>query len=233
MTVFVNRSIPLSQESREAWRNVATIIPRQHRNRLRVLDRIQPEDVVINLGLSDAVGRDCIVYNDPVSIRSVLTPQAIRNTMPDLLPPRPGIRDAFWRKGPGQHGNGVSFYDGGMIPPDRPGYDLQKHIEGTEYRVITVGELVVQATRKTNAVWVNGRHSFDWQWIGVVGARQVSGLIPLAKRAVGLVPNGPRTVLGWDIISGTDGGVYVIECNSSPGVNEATARRIVRAIQNR
>src|SRR3990167_8266829 len=50
-----------------------------------------------------------------------------------------------------------------------------------------------------------------------------------AFHAEEFIPNFERTVLGWDIIVGDK--PYTIEINTSPGVNELTAARIVRAIR--
>lgn len=230
MTVLINRSIPLSQETRNAWTSVgAIILPRNNRRRERIVSRIEEDDVVIHLGAAPPMGRPSRVYNERNSINAIRFPHALRRTLPNLIPPPPVDGEAFWIKRIGQHGSGVTFYNGRVRPRIGPQEDIQRHIEGTEYRVITVGELVVQATRKENVTWQDGRHSFDWRWIGVDGIRQVRGAIPLVKRAVEAVPNGDRTVIGWDIIQGDDR-CYIIEANSSPGVNEATARRIVNAV---
>lgn len=235
MTVFVNRSIPLSQESRDGWiRAGAIVLSRNNVRRSRQLagqpaNQAEPTSMVLlNLGLADDVPWDGIVYNVGDSVRSVLAPAAIRRTMPDLIPPRTPI-EPCWGKMPGQHGEGKHFYPNGMSTDDedsfsRQGCDIQKHIEGTEFRVITVGNLVVQASRKNAPV--NGVR--DWTWVGVGGIKQ-NGIIPLLKRAVELVPNGTRTVFGWDVIVADR--PYIIEANSSPGVNDSTARRIIQQIE--
>jgi hypothetical protein len=106
------------------------------------------------------------------------------------------------------------------------GYDVQQHVDGIEYRVTTVGDTVVQAHKKE---LLDGVGNFVWHWVGVDGVR-ANGIIPLCKKALGNVPGGDYSMFGWDIIVGKDGPI-VIEINTSPGVNEHTAQRIVTQIE--
>ena len=57
-----------------------------------------------------------------------------------------------------------------------------------------------------------------------------NGIIPHIKSAITDIPNWEFTVFGWDIIVGRNK-PYVIEINTSPGVNNASAQRIVQQIQ--
>ena len=244
MTVFVNRSIPLSQESRDGWRNAgAVVLARNDGRAIRRLADVSREDVVLNLGIGTMHLVDCNIWNVPDTVRSILTPAAIRRTMPDLIPPQ-DFEGPHWLKGPGQHGVNKQFHDHGegwevnrcdweldQRPQWAGQWDIQKHIEGTEFRVITVGNSVVQAHRKQRSTLpgLEIDFGFEWSWVGVGGIKN-NGLIPLVKKAVALIPNGDRSVVGWDCIVG-EAGAYIIEGNTSPGVNDATARRIVEAIQ--
>lgn len=234
MTVLINRSIPLSKESRDAWRNAnAIVLSRRPLKRDSQLSAIpQEERVVVNLGIADDISGN-VRFNSRRSVRSVLTPAAIRRTLPELVPPWPYDGQDFWFKGPGQHGDNKLFVDKEQDfkqPPEAwpLGWDAQVHVAGTEYRVITVGPVVVQAHRKTRD---DSKRGFLWEWVGVQGIRK-GGIIPLVKKAVEAVPDGDFTVIGWDLIVGEDR-PYIIEANSSPGVNDATAERIVSAISNR
>src|SRR5690606_15520979 len=134
-----------------------------------------------------------------------------------------------WHKHGGFGGAGTTFHEREMDGCRQADGEIQKHIEGDEYRVITVGDKVVQASRKVNVEWINGRHHFDYEWCGVEGVRR-NGIIPLLHESVDKIPGGEMSVLGWDIIVGER--PYIIECNTSPGVNEPTARRIVSAVEN-
>ncbi len=108
------------------------------------------------------------------------------------------------------------------------GGDIQRHISGDEYRVITVGDTVVQASLKHKTEQF-GIPVFDYEWIGVEGVRK-NGIIPHIKEVVKRIPGGEQSVLGFDIIH--DGSrPWTIEINTSPGVNEYTARRIVNALE--
>ena len=247
MTVFVNRSIPLSQESRDGWKNAgATIVPRNPVRAERLLARTNDTDIIINLGRGPEhlVGREPQIWNQFDTIDSIITPAAIRRTMPDLIPTSdvfngPNNHRPYWIKGPGQHGNNKRLcqeyaWDGAYLAEiehclDLPGWDAQLHIEGTEFRVITVGNAVIQAYRKDHRTETNRGLMFQWNWIGVGGIKK-NGLIPLVKKAAAALPHGDRSVVGWDCIVG-EAGAYIIEGNSSPGVNDATAQRIVNAIE--
>lgn len=232
MTVLINRSIPLSKESRDAWTNAgAIVLARSERVRDRQLARVpQGERLVVNLGIAPTLG-GYSEYNSRNSVRSVLTPAAIRRTLPELVPPWPYDGQDFWFKGPGQHGDNKLFVDKEQDfkqPPESwpLGWDAQVHVAGTEYRVITVGPVVVQAHRKTRD---DSERGFLWEWVGVQGIRK-GGIIPLVKKAVEAVPDGDFTIIGWDLIVGEDR-PYIIEANSSPGVNDATAERIMNVLR--
>ena len=231
MTVFVHRSIPLSQESRNGWMGSgAVVLSRNGLRRARQLDGFKESDVVINLGLVPALGVNGIIYNHSDSVRATLTPSAIRKTMPDLIPPLPKEPGTpYWVKGPGERGHNKTFYPAWpkhveWALPEEPGFDYQTHIEGTEFRVITVGDMVVQSYKKLPPI--DGVR--QWEWVGVKGIKD-GGIIPLVKRAVALVPNGNKCVFGWDVIANQTS-AYIIEGNSSPGVSAETAQRIVKQI---
>lgn len=232
-TIFVNRSIPLSKVSRNAWANAgAIVLSRNPSKRMHQL-AAHAEDayVVVNLGITNFDANADVEYNEPDSVRSVLTPARLRKTMPNLIPPQPLKGQPFWDKGPGQGGNNKIFNEkllsDDFIP--LPGRDLQRHIEGSEYRVISVGRRVVQSHLKSNIEWTDGQHEADWEWAGVTAIKG-TGIIGLVHKAVDLVPNGEHTVFGWDIILADK--PYIIEANSSPGVNDATAGRIMKAIKD-
>ena len=75
----------------------------------------------------------------------------------------------------------------------------------------------------------NGRNDFEYTWIGVEGVKK-NGIIPLLKEAIREIPGGGLSVFGWDVIVG-EAGPLIIECNTSPGVNDATAARIVNKVK--
>lgn len=236
--IYLLRTIPLSKKTRDAWRSSGvTIIPRSvtvsHDGLRNYLLERDSSDYLVNLGRSDshldsiidACGITCI--NHPSVVRSVKTPAALRKTLGDLIPPEPSLKDCFWHKGPGQHGQSKSFYDGGMIPANPPGFDNQKHIVGDEYRVLTVGRKVVQAFRKVKGA--DTGFDFDWSWVGVNGIKSAN-IIPKLHKAIDALDNGNHTMFGWDVITNSER-AYIIEANSSPGVNEYSAQRIVKEIE--
>lgn len=231
--IYINRSIPLSNVSRDAWRNAgAIILSRSPVKSKRQLDKGKEDDIIINLGIGPLHLWGMTTYNEHESVRSVITPAALRETLGNLIPPWPNVGEEAWWKGPGYGGHnkyrGVNTATGHLEHLMTKSWDVQKHIEGIEYRVVTVGNVVVQAHRKDNRTEIDDSLMFLWNWVGVKGVSN-NGIIPLVKKAVELIPNGDFSMFGWDIIV-SEGRPYIIEGNSSPGVNNTTAKRIVGQI---
>lgn len=240
--IYLLKSIPLSDVTRKAWREAGvTAIPRKlasfqlEQYFQNILD--VEKDVIINYGRRDYLVNKFkgVIYNRPDLVSAVYSPGGLRKLIPDFLPPQPIDVGSVWIKGPGSHGYNKQFWNifdpnadfEGLPISASPDWDIQKHIDGPEYRVITVGKKVVQASKKEKG----GTHAsgFSFTWVGV-GSVKGMGIIPLLHKAVGAIPGGDRSILGWDIIVGDDK-PYIIETNTSPGVNEATALRIVKEIR--
>lgn len=192
-------------------------------------------DLVVCLGKAYAYPYNgCIVYNEsPVGYVTNSLKESTK-VFGDLMPPPPEYGDDFWVKTPGYGGVGKTFYQHPNGPDTIPtGAVLQKHVEGVEYRVITVGDMVVQAFRKDKKDdGIVG--SFVWFWIGVAGAGNINGLIPTAKAAAQKLSDRvghSRHIIGWDIIRDSEYRAWLIEGNSAPGCNDKTAGRIWSAIQ--
>ena len=224
--LIATRSIPLSQDTRTAWSSANVKLAKRDFDILKLQAYIQKHNVeaLINLGNLDYdyTNLNIPVFNTPASIRFVSHPAALRRNMNAFIPPL-NMNGPHWHKNGGFGGKGKAFHAeecdsvlGGVV---------QQHIDGEEFRVITVGGLIVQAHRKEV---LDGISNFVWHWAGVDGIKK-NGIIPHIKAAVEFIPNFERTVLGWDIIVGDK--PYTIEINTSPGVNELTAARIVRAIR--
>jgi hypothetical protein len=130
-----------------------------------------------------------------------------------------------WHKTSGYGGNGKIFHEEGDGGCRSYNGDRQTHIDGLEYRVVTVGDVIVQAFLKEHTGRVG---IFNWSWVGLNGIRN-KGIIPLIKAAIPNVPNWEFTIFGWDIM--VSDRPYVLEINTSPGVNNATASRIVKQIE--
>lgn len=203
------------------------VIPRKHIRAYVNGERQDNDTLFINLGIRRVIRQDHVI-NPLEVIESVSRPTDLRNTLGRFLPPRPERGEDYWVKGhgyggsdtfrvtPAENGDGDELYGYDRAYPDQR-VDYQKHIQGTEYRVNTIGDTVIQAHTKEG-------HE-NWEWCGLEGIRK-NAIIPMVKEAVASVPYGDRSFIGWDIIH--DGRQpYILEANTSPGVGLATAQRVV------
>jgi hypothetical protein len=210
----------------EAWRQAGVLFRKRGRMDVWNPQFHEPHvKAVLNLGNLDMKFNSIPVpvFNPPELIRRISAPPALRNSLGEFLPPE-GIRGPHWHKRGGFRGSGTEFHEGTQgICPIMPG-DTQKHIEGDEFRVITVGEQVVQASKKSGTP-----PHFEFEWVGVQGVSQ-NGIIPLLHAATAALEGSSRAIIGWDVKVGSDK-PYILEANTSPGVNDATANRIVAAVK--
>jgi len=240
--VFINRSIPLSEQTREAWtEGGATLFKRSSTNeRMAFLADLRGRDVLNFAATFDFDSPNARCWNPAPVVKLLTNPFKFQQRMnlgntdertylvPQLLSDDDHMTDV-WLKGPGRHGSGSSRclleQLGGYGPGEDP-YAIQPHIEGTEYRAITVNNKVVQLSRR-----IGGNDAREYEWIGTRGAPR--GIIPAAKHADRILLNATDAdwrVVGWDLIKDADGRVWVLEGNSCPGVNIATAQRIRAAM---
>lgn len=227
--VLALRSVPLSKETRDAWHVSGVRFVRRTRTPGQIARIVEGNgyEAILNLGTVGNMGyiSDSPVWNPDSVVRAVSKTHRLRQTLDGEGMPPLDDSGPHWHKSGGWGGSGVHYCS---KPCGIGGEEVQKHIEGTEYRVITVGDAIVQAMVKEDLEWKNGRHSFTWTWVGVKGVSK-NGIIPLLKAAVDAIPNGDRAMLGWDVIANTK--PYILECNTSPGVNAATARRILQHME--
>lgn len=230
-SIVVLRSVPLHVDTRKAWTvNGCYVAPRKRFAGGRL---VLPKTVsrvvgtVLNLGCRyDFSDTGLPVFNSLDSVRAISRPADLRATLNDFLPERT-VDKPHWHKVHGFGGVGKRFC---VFQCSEDGDDIQEHVDGIEYRIVTVGDRVVQASRKSNLRWTNGKHDFDWQWVGVEGVSK-KGFIPMLKEAIPRVPDWERMVVGWDIIH--DGvRPFIIEANFSFGVNVDTARRVIDMIRS-
>lgn len=226
MKILIYRSIPLSEETQEAWREAGCKFALRDRTPEDVFDLAERRgyDGVLNLGDSEFPETD-YVWNTGNTVKTLLTSAAMRRSLlASVMPPAPREGEAFWVKGPGRGGTNKAKVD--AYDPARHVYgnmliDLQRHINGQEYRVVTAGTFVVQVSRRTDDRTDPTRRTYEW--VGETGAPgRVNGI---ARYATSMLST-PRTVIGWDIVDSGDR-VYILEGNSCPGVNAATAKRII------
>jgi hypothetical protein len=238
MAYILLRSIPLSADTLAAWRSqeVLTIPGHPDLNEVEQWVRYR-EDVqcihgMINLGVSqfDPVETDeergyAFWWNRGAAIRMTRRPSDLRIHMGDLLPPMPSAFPAdAWVKGPGHKGQGKSRHLLSGLPVFMPrGADIQLHVEGQEYRVLTVNHRVVQSFERSG-----DNSAREYSWRGVTNTPRI--VKQAAREASKRIPG--YNMYAWDIILGTtqedpEPKAYVLEGNSSPGVNSHSTKRIL------
>jgi len=230
MRAMMVRSIPLALDTRDAWKSAGAVFARRTSDDDRIRN-ISYDAPIINLGSSQCMIEG--IWNEARVVEPLLTPQASRELLGRLMPLGsvycgPGY---YWLKGAGRGGankqklfvrNGQEFDDLYEQARWMEG-DVQQHIDGQEYRVITVGEKVVQVMKRTGGHLASDR---VYTWVGVEGCD--SEVKAIAREAAMKLANS-KTIIGWDVIQGER--AYILEGNSCPGVNEATARRILDAVE--
>lgn len=232
------RSVALQSDTTQAWKEAGVQFARRGRTQEAII-RMAVEngyEFILNLGKSQfqpvihpwAPPNPGFFWNKGQNILPLLYPGATRRLLDELMPAQPDQFPAdVWIKAPGMKGKGKykKAVTHPLILPDE--WDWQVHMEGTEYRVLTVGGRVVQSFIKTG-----GAVEREYEWVGLTDTPRP--IKRLARRAAGLL-NG-RNVVGWDIVQPdldelTGAQPKILEGNSCPGVNYATADRIVTEIR--
>lgn len=221
MSIIAIRSVNLSAESTNAWKEAGVYFARRGRTPERVFAMGYAH--ILNLGkssftLTPEQKERVILWNDGPDIAPLLRPGTTRELLGEYLPPQPTEFPAdVWIKAPGAHGRGKfkKQVDRELVLPAE--WDWQADIQGQEYRVLTVGHKVVQNLKRHGD---NTNRSYEWTPIGEVPAKVKS----IARASARLVPG--RNVIAWDLIQTPDDETYLFEGNTCPGMSTATATRI-------
>jgi hypothetical protein len=232
MIIGVVPGIKLSRASKQAWEESGAdfVYPRSTFRPASI--ESHQLDVVVNLGsraypwLDAAETTDLKVFNPPRVVRLSSDRALFESIMGGLTPEdrNEGLREV-WIKGAGR-GGANKFrmeLDGAIVSLPR-GYAVQRHVEGEEWRIHTVNRLVVQSHLRHGE---NGDRSYEW-----VGVNSTPTFLrDLVKTGVDRIASAEtNTVLAWDVI--TDGNnAFILEANTCPGMNVATATRIVNQIR--
>ncbi len=223
MKVFAVRSVALSAETADAWKAGGVVLARRGRTPEGQMDAAiaNGHQAVLNLGNSAFNPAETLpVWNYGRDIRPLITPGATRDLLGDFMPPQPeaNFPRQAWVKAPGAHGRGkfLETIDSPLVLPKS--WDWCEHIDGQEYRLITVGHKLVQDFMRFGD---NGNRSYEW-----IRMREVDAdLKQMVREAATRVPG--NNVIAWDTILDHDGTPYIFEGNTCPGVNADTVRRIV------
>jgi hypothetical protein len=222
------RSLPLSEDTKQAWRSVGAIYPARGSSVERIITIAADSQAsfILNLGSSKFQPGDTHipVLNRGMDIYPLLWPGLSRTLFDDLMPPRPTVFPAdVWIKTPGFGGRGKfhKLVSESMVLPHQ--WDWQAHVEGEEWRILTVGVKVVQQHRRHGG---NGERTYEWVRQDETPTQVKAKAREAALRVPGL------NVIAWDLIVSEEGDVYIFEGNSCPGVNTATAERVVNYIEH-
>lgn len=226
MSTIAVRSVRLSTQTTDAWKEGGVYFARRGRSTEEIM-RLGYTNV-INLGKSDFAPTDIPdgvrVWNHGNDISKLIWPGSARVILNDLMPPRPIDFPAdVWIKAPGAAGRGKfrKHVDHPLVLPKE--WDWQTHIEGQEYRLITVGHVVVQDFYRHG---LNGEREYEWLRMRDTPTQ----LKEMAREAARRIPG--DNIIAWDMVDGPDG-PFIFEGNTCPGVSAPTVRRIMDIIDPR
>lgn len=230
--LLVHRTIPLSSLTSGSLRTLAEQVKFAKRTRdpqesLRIAE--ERYDALLNYGNREMPTSDKIpVWNPGELVQAVSKPVDLRKILDSFLP-KQNLQTEHWHKTPGYGGSGKVYHSVACPADYDPPYweDIQQHIAGTEYRINTAGHRVVQAHVKL-PLDVGG---FEWTWCGLEGIKS-GGFIPMIKEALTLIPYSETSILGWDVMHDGER-PWVLEINTAPGLNEATASRIAEVMNDK
>lgn len=227
--------LALSRDTKQAWKDAGGVSLRMRDNLYEWQRAISDYDFLLNLGHRDLPDGEypVPVINPSENIGALIYPESIRNRLPDLAVPRPSVFDGpqlVWIKPPGQRGRGKT-----KLHTERPlvlpeDWDWQMHIDGTEYRVVTVGRRAVQAFHRSG---YNDNREYGWTGLANTPDEVLNAARTAAKHFhdQGSYAKPDNTMYAWDLIQTAEGQVYLFEGNTCPGTSEPTANRVVREIR--
>ncbi len=112
MSFLIIRSIPLSEETREAWKSVGGKFLRRSRDGTVPNDYNNRYRYILNLGHFRVSTSIDVVFNEPDVMRAVTRPIALRETLGELdVLPENTINGPHWHKNPGWRGRGKVFHE--------------------------------------------------------------------------------------------------------------------------
>ena len=228
MSFLVVPAIPLSSETRAAFRMYGGVPARLDRTDAMLEGWCNDHAWVLNMGRQSFDPQcDRLVINRGPVIAPLIYPGHSREVFGELMPPFP---DTFpvdaWIKAPGRGGRGKNMHALTELPDIPDKWDLQVNIEGKHFRIITVGDVVVQDHEKEGTEDPEER-LYHWRRMEDV-PRPVKHIAREAARRLSNLD----TMIGWDIIyQKEENRAYLLEGNSSPGVNAPTVGRIMTQIE--
>lgn len=228
--ILLHRSIRVSSNTKQAWKDNDVYFTAPDRTNDWVKRKVLSGELeaFINYGNKDlaifTTPEQTPVYNNgPSVVTRLIDVEATRAYFNDLMAPRSGQGEFVWAKETGRAGQGKRKVPTESLDLDSLNY-WEDHVVGTEYRIITTGNKRVQQFIRSGD---NNARIYKWL--------PMQRLPDSTKRTIKLATERlpKRSIIAWDIIdaSETGGGSYILEGNTSPGVNRNTARRILDQIR--
>lgn len=220
MRYIAVRGSALSTESKNAWKQAGVTFAHPDRDSSWLQNFAeQINGAILNLGRSQLNTENTPIWNLPETVFQMVWPGRTRQLLNDLMPPRPETFPAeVWIKAPGSKGRGKYRKEvrrSLVLPSD---WDWQLHVEGQEYRLITVGYRLVQQHLRYGD---NKNRRYEWLRMRDVPVRLKTTVREAAQRLAG------RNIIAWDTIWSNDN-PYILEGNTCPGVNNETVERIIK-----
>jgi hypothetical protein len=225
MRVYAIRSVMLTTNTASAWKEAGVRFARRGWSTNDIMHIYRENyDAVLNLGKSDFHPEEREgVWNHGTDIKPLIYPGHTRKLLGQYMPPRPTEFPAeVWVKAPGAHGRGKQkkVINGPLDIPNS--WDWCKHVEGQEYRIISVGHRLVQDYLRLGD---NGDRSYHW-----IAMKEVPyALKAMVRSAAAQIPG--NNVLAWDAVVDNQGQPFIFEANTCPGVNVETVQRIVKEME--
>lgn len=224
MSFLIKRSIPLGRATMAGWRDAGGVFTPRGTPWRTLMDLAQDHEFLLNLGSTGfSTTTDSVkLVNVGRNISDLVSPGETRRKLWAYMPPRPVEFPAkVWIKTPGRAGVGKYqevVEDPLVLPTD---WDWQQHVDGQEYRLITVGKRIVQNFARYGD---NGDREYHW----VRMFEMPEALKDMVRGAAAMLEG--TNVIAWDTILTPEGVPYLFEGNSCPGMSAPTAGRIYREV---
>jgi hypothetical protein len=166
------------------------------------------------------------VFNGSTIVNKLLYPDATREWLGDYMAPQTNDSEYIWEKGYGRGGSNKIKHRRSEINVDNLRY-WEDHVDGPEYRVITVNDKIVQQFARFGDL---RDRTYTW----IPRERLPERLRKRVRNSTRRLTNeiAPHSAIAWDVIWNPEvQRAFILEGNTSPGMNRFTAARIANGIR--